>query len=239
MKGDYPDNLLQCIEEFLSTDHTRPDGLDIYPELFDTECFYPLQRKAEMERMMKIARTLQPKTVIDLGSDKGGGVWAWCKSLQPKRMISCEIRGTPYSELIGNHFKDISFLWLEESSFADTTVDKVITYLNGTKIDILFMDADKSSYSNDWNCYVPLMSSNGIVFMHDVGEPGNPSTTFINATKQYSHWEHIKDTSETKEALARQEKSIPCKNSYEQWLRHWSYSYSTVGVIYLDNLKSK
>lgn len=234
MKGDYPENLLECIEEFLSTDHTRPAGLDVYQDLFDTSVFYPLQRQAEMARMMQISRTIHPQTIMEIGSDRGSGIYAFCKSLLPARMISCEIRGTPYRSLLEKAFPNTQFLWLEESSYEPATIKTVKQWLQPTKIDILFLDGEKSYFNKDWDAYLPLMSPSGIVFFHDITEPGNPTETFHRVRNHYNKWEEVIDRSDTKESMDR---GGEARTSHDGWLRFWKGSYAGVGVIYLNSKK--
>jgi cephalosporin hydroxylase len=63
----------------MENDKDRMPGLDLYTEIFDHPWLFPLQRKAEMAAMMKLARSIEPKTVMEIGSDKGGSFYHWVK----------------------------------------------------------------------------------------------------------------------------------------------------------------
>lgn len=234
MRGDYPKDLLTCIQDVFGKDHLLPP--DDYSGMFSSNSFYPLQRRAEMSKMMEVAKTIAPTTIMEIGADRGSGSYAFCRALRPQRMIVSEIRSTPYSELFKEHFPDISFLFLEDSSYDTTTVTEVTNWLGTNKIDLLFLDGDKNNYHKDWDAYLPLMSPNGIVLFHDITEPGDQTDTFNRAKQTYQH-DVIVDKTDTKWAMDREARGIPVENSYEGWLRHWRGSWAGVGVIYLGDKK--
>ncbi len=234
-RGSYPENLLQAVDNLFEQEKNYPE--DSYETIFECNTMFPLQRKREMDRMMEIARSISPQVIFDIGSDKGGPAYAFCRALKPKRMICCEVRGTPYDTRFVQHFPSTDFLFIEDSSYAISTRVQVHNWLGNDRIDVLFMDGDKGAFNKDWTTYKPMMSSKGIVLIHDVSEPGNPRGTFLELRGQYSHTETIIDTSESTEAMRREAEGIPQKNMYEWWLRHWKGSYATVGVIYLDSKK--
>jgi predicted O-methyltransferase YrrM len=232
MRGDYPEDLLSCIEDVFSKDHLlAPED---YSWMFASNSFYPLQRKAEMAKMLDIAKRISPTVVMEIGADRGSGSYAFCRALRPERMIVCEIRSTPYSQLFQEHFPDISFLFLEESSYAIEIIQRVKNWLGEAPIDLLFLDGDKNNYSKDWDAYLPMMSGSGIVLFHDVTEPGNQTDTF-NAARRLFRSEVIVDKADTEVALHREKRGLPVENAYEGWLRWWRGNWSGVGVIYLDS----
>lgn len=237
MDGPFPDNLIAGIEKFFESEATRPPGLDIYPEVFESDTFFPLQRKRELAQMMRIARTVMPTTVMEIGADKGGGLYHWCKCLPTvKRVIACEIRGTPYSALFEKHFPGIKFLWLPESSYATATVAKVCKFLLGTKIDCLFLDGDKSNFFRDFTIYQHLMAHQGLIFVHDIEDPA-PSEAFQMMCRNVLTHGKIIDRQDSMDALDRQDRDIPATTPYEDWLRYWGGRSCCVGVLYMESRK--
>jgi predicted O-methyltransferase YrrM len=236
VKDTFPIGMLQEIETFLAIDSSRPPGLDLYEDVFSTGTFYPLQRKAELAAMIRIARSISPQVVMEIGADKGGGFYHLCKCLPAVRYaIACEVRGTPYMGLFEQTFKDIEFCWIEESSYNPDSVRYVKHWLqpgDPETIDVLFLDGDKGAYHKDFNAYLPLMSRDGIVFIHDVQDAGGPRDTFRSLSGQY-HTEQILDTTDSIAALQREEQGIPANGPYEQWLREWAGRSCGVGVVYL------
>jgi hypothetical protein len=239
MDAPFPSGMLKCIEVFLQEDSHRPVGCDIYDEVFETSLFFPLQRKRELVRMMQLARHLNPVTVMEIGSDKGGGLYHWCKCLPTVRnVIAAEIRGTPYSSLFEQTFPDKNFLWLE-SSYAQESIQQVWEWMYTQSpdlsnsiagIDCLFIDGDKLEFLTDFDVYYPLLRRPAMVFLHDITdrEPQRAYQTLL--VRGYRH-EEIIDRSEGEEAYERA--GLP-RNAYDAWLKHWAGNSCGVGVIYVD-----
>ena len=56
MDAPFPAGMMPCIEQFFREVHPNlKPGQDMYPEVFDTTHFFPLQRQRELARMMQIA----------------------------------------------------------------------------------------------------------------------------------------------------------------------------------------
>lgn len=243
--GPFPDDLMPCIRKFFQSENSRPPGLDVYPDVYAADVFFPLQRPAEQAAMMRIARKIKPLTVAELGADKGGSLYGWCKSLRTvQNVIGCEIRGLPYHAVFEAVFPNVRFKWLNKSSYAPETVDEVARFLWGKRdaflfkeapdnqIDVLFIDSDKSAYILDFNAYLPLMNPDGIIFVHDVADPV-PREGFeaMLAHGNYQHEEIriLTDVDEVKAKRDRGERLTP----HDHWLLHWDGASASVGVIYL------
>lgn len=274
MKQDdpFPEGMVEEWAKFLAESHQPED-------VFDTSLMFPLQRRGEWRRMMGVAFKTGPKceacsgtgdhnaagmiescrrchgmgcgpqTVMEIGADKGGGLWTWCKCLPTlKRVIACEIRGTPYSGLFERAFPHIRFLWLPCSSLTDAAVATVKNFLmlhaeqvgedgnaavmRPAKIDVLFIDGDKSWFHSDFTAYLPLMdSSKGVVFMHDVTDPA-PGSAFEICRAGFRS-EVIIDRSDADEECRREAQGIAATTAHQHWLRHWRGTSCGVGVIHV------
>lgn len=246
MDASFPDGMIPCIEKFFESEDTRAPGLDLYYDVFDTELFFPLQRKDETRVMIQAARSVNPRVVMEIGADKGGGLYHWCKSLPTvKQVIACEIRGAPYKHLFERHFPDIEFLWAEKGStevlrtgpvIEVRTQDVVAQWLQerDAKIDVLFIDGCKLSMESDFDAYLPLMRKGGVVFIHDV-QDREPRAAFERVKARGYRTRTVVLTGEATEALDREERGYPPKNPHEAWLRHWRGRSCGLGVIYLPN----
>jgi hypothetical protein len=231
MDGPFPTSMVADIEEFFKTEHTRPPGQLVYDDVFAVNTFFPLQRKAEMREMMKIATARSPEIVMEIGADKGGSLYHWCKIPTVECVIACEIRGTPYKHLFEYHFPDIKFLWLEASSYDPQTVRLVSSFLDSVPgiIDVLFIDGDKSGFLKDFEVYLPMLSGFP-VFMHDIRDPG-PKESFDELKKRGFKCTTFFDVSDWEEEARKFETGIPTSNEYQNWLRHWKGSSCGVGII--------
>jgi predicted O-methyltransferase YrrM len=225
--------MVEEIELILANDAERPGGQDTYLHVFESSMFFPLQRRREMARMMQIARSINPKIVYEIGADKGGGLYHWCKSLpNVQRVIACEIRGTPYRRAFERAFRHIDFVWVEDSSYDPRTVEHVLRQLGDDRFDILFIDGDKTAFDRDFDSYLPMMSPYGLVFMHDIQDEA-PAVGYKKALRLGYEHDEIIDTTESSEALARAAAGIPATCPYEDWLRYWKGRSCGVGVVYL------
>ena len=182
--------------------------------------------------MMQLARSINPKVVYEIGADKGGGLYHWCKCLTSvKRVIACEIRGTPYRSLFEKHFPHLDFLWLEGSSYEPASVARVKKWLGADKLDCLFIDGDKGQFVLDFELHQPFLSQGAIVFTHDVQYPA-PFEAFKQIAPKGKRSEKVVDISESKEACARAEQGLPAASSHEEWLRIWQGQSAGFGVVY-------
>jgi hypothetical protein len=225
---------------FLSEDSRQPVE-DTYAAVFEGGLTFPLQRKIELAYMMQIARSYSPQVVCEIGADRAGGLYHWCKSLPTvKKVIACEIRGTPYKYEFEKAFPHIQFLWIEESSFGDGVLDRVATFAND--IDCLFIDGDKCFFDLDFINFLQLMSDHSVAFMHDITDC-NPGDAFKRVRKDFAYklsgsYEVI-DKLEGYEARAKSLRGEKMNNAHEAWLAHWGGSSCGVGVLQIDKNKGK
>jgi predicted O-methyltransferase YrrM len=228
MDDPFPQGLIECIERFLADDGARPCGKDLYEEVFSTGLFFPLQRQAELAAMIRLARTIQPRTVMDIGTDKGGGLYHWVKCLPTVRTaIACEIRGLPYSHAFCRTFPQVDFRWVDDGSQSDLALSVA---MDCQPIDVLFIDGDKSSFEADFWRFLPFMHPGGLVFFHDITDPA-PGETYRKVCEIGLFHREFIDTSDSAAALARQEAGIQSSCPHEDWLRHWAGKSCGVGVV--------
>ncbi len=238
MDAPFPEGMLREIEEVLRLTKKQKPGKDLYPEVFNFSCVMPLQRKNELKQMMATARKVNPKVIMEIGADKGGGLFHWVKCFSPERVVACEIRGTPYSELFEKAFPEIDFLWLPESSYDPVVVQKVNHWLGLDAFDCVFIDGDKANFMADFNAYKHMVKKGGIAFMHDIQDDA-PGTAFEQAKTDPAVLlaSTIIDISEGTEAKQRENEGLPSTGCYENWLRIWGGRSCGVGVLYLDATK--
>jgi predicted O-methyltransferase YrrM len=235
--GPFPDGMVEEIAAVLANDAIIPDGQDLYPHIFEASLFMPLQRKKEMRQMMAAARRVPHATIMEVGTDRAGGVYHWCKGLQPHRMIACEIRGTPYAPAFELAFPKIDFCWQFASSYDASTVRAIRKWLSSDLIDVLFLDGDKNMFHADFEAYLPLMSPGGTIFMHDirVHEPGQAFARAILHPRVVRS-EKIIDVSEYQELVDLNTRGARPAGAYEDWLWYWVGQSCGVGVLKLDAL---
>lgn len=238
MDAPFPEGMLFEIEHMLVRTKNLKPGKDLYEEVFDYSCVMPLQRKNELKQMMATARKLNPSVIMEIGADKSGGLFHWCKCLSPKRVVACEIRGTPYSELFEEAFPQIDFLWLPESSYDPAVVQKVNHWLEMDSFDCIFIDGDKANFIADFNAYKVMVRAGGIVFMHDIKDE-SPGAAFEQAKNDPTVFiaETIINIDESKAMKLREAAGVDSDGCYEDWLRVWEGRSCGVGVLHIDAMK--
>lgn len=234
MDDPFPEGMLEDIELFFQGEDSRPPGEDLYDDVFLTNHFFPLQRQRELSLMISEARQYSPKVVYEIGADKGGGLYHWCKSLLTvSRVIACEIRGTPYRYLFEKAFPHIDFLWIEGSSYAEGSLAQISEWLKGDSIDVTFIDGDKANFELDFDRIFPMMSHPSVVFMHDVTDP-SPGAAFNRVVEKTQFQNRqIVNQIDTSLSLEREKLKVPSTSPHENWLRHWKGQSCGVGVIHL------
>lgn len=230
----FPPDLLTWMDDFFAKVHPKlTPGMAIYPELYASG-FFPLQRMGEAAAMIELARPIPPRVVMEIGADKGGGVYQWCQSLPSVEMvIACEIRGTPYASRFEAAFPGKRLIWLPKSSLKIRARDDVARRLGDRQIDVLFIDGDKSFFELDFDLWAPLMQPRGVAFFHDVTDP-EPGRAFWSVVKRGYRHDVIIDRLDADRACAREAEGLPPASSHEGWLRHWKGRSCGVGVIWLD-----
>lgn len=209
-------------------------------DVFASKC-HPLQRRSELLAMTKLANTISPKVVLEIGASRGGGLWAWASTLfgRPntiQRIASYEINGFPYEDLFRQHCPQIDWCLQHDSSLNPDAREHLKLWLNGDTIDVLFIDGQKTggAFSKDFDNHIHLMSPNGLVFMHDIT---STATKDWKAIEDRFKTARIIDTSESLAAVQRERNGTPATTDYEKWLRHWKGRGAGVGVVFLGETK--
>jgi predicted O-methyltransferase YrrM len=191
---------------------------------------HPLQRRREMEWMLSLAKQRTScKTVLDIGSDKGGSTWVFARALEPLRVATVEIRGVPWLERMELMFPCVDFLGIADSSYDVDTVDAVRRWLDGKLIDVAFLDGDKCFLDKDFEAYYPFMARPSVVLFHDITDKA-PLECYERVLEKYM-LPHVECVNRT-EALTA--KGSPTYNGYEAWLRHWNGQSCGVGAVLLE-----
>lgn len=229
MDDPLPDGLESHWKDLLASKPSLT-STGICEAVFSHPVLFPLQRRRELEWMLLLSSKKSPRVVMEIGADKGGGIFHWCSLPTVQQVIACEIRGVPYVDAFGDYFSATDIVGISESSYSVATVNRVQRMLL-SPIDVLFIDGDKGQFDTDFLCYLPLMAKDGIVFFHDIQDEA-PRAGFNKVKGDYFAEEFI-DKSESAEAVTKEKANIPSNNAHENWLRYWKGRSCGVGVIHL------
>ena len=132
--------------------------------LQDVQC---TQNYWEVAQLCERVKALQPKTILEIGVDRGGSMNLWCQFAPPDaRYIGVDTamqfvikRDTPQEKIL-----------IEADSRLPATLEKVEVALNGVEVDFLFIDGDhtEASVRSDYAFYAPLVRKGGLIAFHDI-----------------------------------------------------------------------
>lgn len=167
-----------------------------------------LQRTWELTSLVREARRLRPRVVVEIGTHRGGTLFCWAAAASPgAHLVSIDIPNE--REGIGSTARDEalfrSFLrpgqtltCLRSDSHDPATRDALVRDLAGRPVDFLWIDGDHSDAGvrADWALYAPLVRPGGIVAFHDIHPnpalPGNQvSPLWRELRGRYPHREYI------------------------------------------------
>lgn len=167
----------------------------------------PVQIPEEFEQFLTLLQKQKPKNVLEIGTDKGGSLFAMCKvAPHDTTVISLDLPegvgdGYPkWKEAIFHMFKkpEQKLLLLRGDSHSDTTLNQVRELLRGEKFDFAFLDGDHTyeGVKKDFEMYSTLVRAGGIIAFHDIAinEAATGVPQFWQEVKNnYDHVEFIQD----------------------------------------------
>lgn len=140
------------------------------------------QKVSELEPLIALVRERQPRTVVEIGTHKGGTLYAWCQAAHPEALIvSIDLPeglfGGGYSPEEARAFQEFArpgqqLHTLRRDSHARRTVWRLRRLLKGRAIDFLMIDGDHTykGVKRDWEIYEPLVRPGGLIAFHDILE---------------------------------------------------------------------
>jgi hypothetical protein len=225
MDGPLDKDLALWWKEYLA----KPKKDRTFDAVFESPMF-PLQRKRECSAMLEIIdRTIEKPlfAMMEIGADKGGNVLLWMQRFYPLAMIVSEWRGVPYAGVLKEAYPEARFNFLD-NSYDPTNVRNIYSFLDGGKIDVLFLDGDKANFLRDFDCYRAAVSDTGIVFVHDINDKA-PTEAYNQLIERGFKHQEITDTSELGDLPEESQRT-----AYQHWLAHWQGKSCGVGVLYMQ-----
>jgi len=138
------------------------------------------QKITELSPLISLLKKRKLRTIVEIGTSKGGMLYALCRIAQPDAVIvSIDLPGGPFGG--GYTMSDVKrfrkykkknqkLYFLRKDSHKRSAKMQLIKKLNGNKIDFLMIDGDHSytGVRKDWQLYSPLVKQNGLVAFHDI-----------------------------------------------------------------------
>ncbi len=167
-----------------------------------------LQKVKELSALIGLLKKRRLRTVVEIGTAKGGTFFAWCKIAEPNAtIISLDLPNGPfgggYNPAETKKFKKYGkknqkLHFLRKNSHLAKTKNELIKLLKGKEIDFLMIDGDHTykGVKRDWDLYSPLVKKNGIIALHDIVH--HPQLPEVQVERL---WEKIKKRHKHKELI--------------------------------------
>jgi predicted O-methyltransferase YrrM len=168
----------------------------------------PTQFRSEIQRLAELVHQQKPRTIVEIGTEKGGTLAIWCALADPKAtVVSIDLPGgihgggyPNWRTLIYRRFAlpSQTLHLLRADSHQSKTRDHLKTLLPPDGIDFLFIDGDHTyeGVKMDFDMYSPLVRKGGLVAFHDVST--HPAEKKCDVDKfwrevrtKFKSWEYI------------------------------------------------
>jgi cephalosporin hydroxylase len=166
---------------------SRENGLD---DIIDTAYDYrgygayrsiePMQVREELREFADAVVAIDPDTVCEIGTARGGSYYVWSRYLDATNYLSIDLPGGRFggghsrrraeflAEVCGN--PDAEQAFLRGDSHSPETMRRVEETLDGRDIDFLFIDGDHTyeGVKDDFERYSPFVADGGLIAFHDI-----------------------------------------------------------------------
>lgn len=140
----------------------------------------PMQNSPEIRRLIEKVQELKPRTILEVGTARGGTLLLFCQSgAEDAEIISLDL---PHGKNGGGYPKwkepiyqlfarpEQRLTLLRANSHLEESRKRVERVIHGKKFDLIMIDADHSyqGVKRDFELYSPLVSERGIMILHDI-----------------------------------------------------------------------
>ncbi len=177
----------------------------------------------EITKLLEILKDLKPKTILEIGTARGGTLFLFTRIADPEAIIiSVDLPGgkfgggyTKWKIPLYQSFakKGQKIQLVRANSHNPKTFELLKAILDSRMVDFLFLDGDHTyeGVKRDFNKYSNLVKEGGIIALHDIAEHSPKSKCNV-----YKFWDEIKNDYENLEII---------KDRKQKW--------AGIGVIYL------
>lgn len=188
-----------------------------------------IQKPLELLLFLNFLKKKRLKTVVEIGTARGGTFFALCQIATPDAMVvSIDLPGGPFGggyelkdqkvfKSYGKENQNLHFI--RKDSHLESTKSELMKLLAGEKIDLLLIDGDHSYMGamKDWELYSPLVKENGLIALHDIlFHPKVPECQVDRV------WSEIKD-----------------EYKHEEFIDRNDDSWGGIGVLYYKKIEHK
>jgi predicted O-methyltransferase YrrM len=140
----------------------------------------PMQIREEITQFLEVAKEINPKTIVEIGTAKGGTLYLLTRIADKSaKLVSIDLPGGLFGggyerwriPMIQSFARDSQEIVLVRgNSHEEETVRKLKDVLGGRTIDLLFIDGDHryEGVRKDFEFYSPFVRTGGIIAFHDI-----------------------------------------------------------------------
>ena len=182
------------------------------------------QKISELAPLVRMLRGRTLRTVVEIGTFRGGTMWLWCQiAKSDASIISIDLKPKTDSGrriaryLYGLAIKSQNVQLVQGDSGNTNTKLQLEKVLCGSNIDFLFIDGDHSyqAVKRDFELYSPLVRKGGIVAFHDILDHPNFPNTQVNR-----YWNELRSKYKMREFVDSSD-----ERGWGQW--------GGIGVVYM------
>jgi cephalosporin hydroxylase len=169
----------------------------------------PMQVRWELREFAETVADIDPDTVCEIGTARGGSHYVWTRYLDATNHLSIDLPGGRFGG--GHSRRRAEFLaevcrrpgveqaFLRGDSHSPETVRRVEDRLDGGDIDFLFIDGDHTyeGVKDDFERYSPFVSDGGLIAFHDIVDIEHDPDCEVDR-----FWHELEDEYETTEIIA-------------------------------------
>jgi cephalosporin hydroxylase len=171
-----------------------------------------MQQRAELGQLLGMLRTIPLDVVVEIGSARGGTMYAWCRASSPSALlVSIDLPGGEFgggydeagmATMLAYARANQRVHFLRGDSHAPETLEQLRSILAGQPISFLMIDGDHtySGVKSDFEKYAPLVRSGGLIAFHDI-VPGPPE--LVGGVPDF--WREVRDRFEHRELVENRE----------------------------------
>jgi predicted O-methyltransferase YrrM len=189
--------------------------------------FQPFQNRTELERFVERAKQVEPETVLEIGTARGGTLFLLSTvAASNAELISIDLpaglygggyprwKGRLYRRLMG---KKQHLHLIRGNSHERRVFEMAERALHGRKVDLLFIDGDHSyeGAKQDFLQYRTLVRPGGLVAFHDILE--NKTAPYITVAPLWKEVSGEYASEEIVESYAQGEFGIGVLTAPERW----------------------
>ena len=201
-------NILRCSRQLrdLKGDSNVEQLVDC---VFRCESIAPIQIRSELVRMLEVIQKARPRTVVEIGTAKGGTLLLLCcMAVSDATIVSIDLPGGKFGggysawrgPLYRNFARELQKVHLlRADSHSDLTFENLVFILSGRPVDFLFIDGDHTyeGVKRDFELYSPLVGEQGIIGFHDIATLAPDGTYGVRRL-----WGELKPTYKWQEIIA-------------------------------------